>query len=53
MQHCLFQQVMQYKQYFTSAGCCNIEIKLLYQAKLEKGRVTEENNLETKHALCA
>lgn len=24
MQHCLFQQVMQYKQYFTSAGCCNI-----------------------------
>lgn len=26
MQHCLFQEVMQYKQDFTSAGCCNIAL---------------------------
>lgn len=53
MQHYLFQQVMQYKQYFTSAGCCNIAWYRSLISKLEKGRVTEENNLETKHALCA
>lgn len=41
MQCCLFQEVMQYKQDFTSAGFCNIALYRSFTCKLRerKGEV--------------